>query len=175
MSDNWPENDPNWKLGDTFQGVSEDDGPIVVEVPGPAGSTALDRFWAAVRRLPRYAFLGTNLIRDDRVPRRVKATIAVGGIYAISPIDLVPGIIPVAGQLDDLVVVLLALRRAIRTCSPEVAEEHLRRAGLSVDDFDNDLRAVRDTAIWLAQKGYRATRSFVAKGSERLRSLWANR
>lgn len=175
MSENWPENDPNWKLSSTFQSTSEDDGPIIVEVPGPSGSPALDRFWAVVRRLPRYIFLGTNLVRDDRVPRRVKATIAVGGIYAISPIDLIPGIIPVAGQIDDLVVLLLALRRAVRTCAPEVAEEHLRRAGLTVEDFDNDLRAVRDTAIWLAHKGIRATRRFVASSGRRLRSLWANR
>ena len=88
--------------------------PIVIEVPGPNVNPVMDRFWTAVRRIPRYVFLGTNLVRDDRVPARVKATIAVGGVYVVSPIDLVPGIIPVAGQLDDLVVLLLALRTAIR-------------------------------------------------------------
>src|SRR5215216_4951978 len=98
--------------------------PIVIEVPGPTGNPVMERFWAAVRRFPRYVFLGTNLVRDDRVPARVKATLLVGGAYAISPIDLVPGIIPVAGQLDDLAVVLLALRTAIRACPPEVAAEH---------------------------------------------------
>src|SRR5688572_14746864 len=92
--------------------------PIVVEIPGSMANPVMDRFWAAVRRLPRYIFLGTNLVRDDRVPARVKAMLAVGGVYAISPIDLVPGIIPVAGQLDDLVVVLVALRAAIRACPP---------------------------------------------------------
>ena len=66
----------------------------------------MDRFWAAVRRLPRYIFLGTNLVRDDRVPGMVKGTIVVGGLYVVSPVDLIPGIIPVAGQLDDLVVLV---------------------------------------------------------------------
>src|SRR5262245_48389218 len=100
--------------------------PIVIDVPGPRVNTVMERFWAAVRRLPRYVFLGTNLVRDDRVPLRVKAALAVGGAYVISPIDLVPGIIPVAGQLDDLVVLLIALRTAIRACPPGVAEEQLR-------------------------------------------------
>jgi uncharacterized membrane protein YkvA (DUF1232 family) len=146
--------------------------PIVVEIPGSKVNPVMDRFWAAVRRLPRYIFLGTNLVRDDRVPARVKAMLAVGGVYAISPIDLVPGIIPVAGQLDDLVVVLVALRTAIRTCPPEVAAHHLGRAGLSEADFDNDLRAVRDTAVWLARKGIRATGRLAARGGRRLKSLF---
>lgn len=149
--------------------------PIVVEVPAPESNPVLERFWAAVRRIPRYAFLGTQLVRDDRVPKKVKATIAVGGAYVISPIDLVPGLIPVAGQLDDLVVLLVALRRALRSCPPEVAEEHLQRAGLTMDDFDTDLKAVKDTAIWLARKGIRATGRVAAKGGRKLRQLFGNR
>lgn len=149
--------------------------PIVVEVPGPAGNPVLDRFWMAVRRLPRYVFLGTNLVRDDRVPARVKAMLAVGGVYAISPIDLVPGIIPVAGQLDDLVVVLMSLRTAIRACPPEVAAEHLGRAGITEADFDHDLRAVRDTAVWLARKGIRATGRLAVRGGRRLKALLGQR
>jgi uncharacterized membrane protein YkvA (DUF1232 family) len=146
--------------------------PIVIEVPGPTANPVMERFWAAVRRLPRYVFLGANLVRDDRVPGRVKAMLAVGGAYAISPIDLVPGIIPVAGQLDDLVVILLSLRAAIRACPPEVAAQHLSRAGLSESDFDTDLRAVRDTTVWLAQKGIHATSRIVVGGARRLRALW---
>lgn len=149
--------------------------PIVIEVPGPAVNPVLERFWAAVRRLPRYVFLGTHLVRDRRVPNRVKAAIAVGGAYAISPIDLIPGIIPVAGQLDDMVVVLLALRYAIRSCPPDVAAELLERAGVSPDDFETDLRAVRDTTVWLAKKGVRATSRLAVRGGRRLRALLPNR
>ena len=149
--------------------------PIVIDVPGPHVNPVMERFWAAVRRLPRYIFLGTNLVRDDRVPKRVKATIAVGGIYAISPIDLVPGIIPIAGQLDDLVVLLVTLRQAVRACPPEVAAEHLQRAGLTEADFATDLRAVRDTTVWLAQKGLRATGRMAVRGGRRLRALLTRR
>ena len=149
--------------------------PIVVEIPAPAGNPVMERFWMAVRRLPRYVFLGSTLVRDDRVPARIKAMLVAGGAYAISPIDLVPGIIPVAGQLDDLVVVLMALRTAIRACPPEVSAEHLTRAGLTEADFDNDLRAVRDTAVWLARKGLRATGRLAVRGGRRLKSLFGQR
>jgi len=157
------------------QSSGESSPPIVIEVPAPESNPVMERFWVAVRRIPRYIFLGTHLVRDDRVPKKVKATIAVGGAYVISPIDLVPGLIPVAGQLDDLVVLLVALRRALKACPPEVAEENLKRAGLTMEDFDTDLRAVKDTAIWLARKGMRATSRMAATGGRRLRQLFGNR
>jgi uncharacterized membrane protein YkvA (DUF1232 family) len=152
-----------------------DQPPIVIEVPGPDVNPVMERFWEAIRRLPRYVLLGTNLVRDERVPGRVKATIAVGGVYVVSPFDLVPGFIPVAGQLDDLVVLLVSLRQAVRACPPEIAAEHLSRAGLSQDDIDNDLRTVRDTAVWLVRKGIQVTGRFIARGERRLRELWASR
>lgn len=129
----------------------------------------LERFWAVVRRLPRYLALGVNLARDGRVPGNAKTAVLLGGAYAVSPLDLVPGIIPVAGQLDDLFVVLLALRRALRACPPPLAAEHLDRAGLTPDDFERDLAVCRATARWLALKGLRAGRR-LAGGAGRL--LW---
>ena len=115
----------------------------------------LERFWAVLRRLPRYLSLGVSLARDGRVPAGAKGAVVLGGAYAVSPLDLVPGIIPVAGQLDDVVVLLLTLRRAIRACPAPLAGEHLARAGLTGADFDTDLAACRATAGWLAAKGLR--------------------
>ena len=43
--------------------------------------------------------------RDRRVPPYVKALPVLAILYAALPKDLVPDILPVAGQLDDLVVV----------------------------------------------------------------------
>lgn len=37
--------------------------------------------------------------------------IAAAALYIISPIDLIPDIVPVAGWADDLVVLLLALNQ----------------------------------------------------------------
>ena len=130
----------------------------------------LTSFWGAVRRLPRYVRLAANLAADARVPKQAKAALVVGGAYTVSPVDLVPGIIPVAGQLDDLFVLLLAVRQALRSCPPGVAEEHLNRVTLAMSDLDDDLAAVRGTARWLAGKVFRAGGRF-AKGTVRL--LWS--
>ena len=125
----------------------------------PAGTTrdpTLERFWATLRRLPRYLQLVAGLLRDGRVPARAKAVLAVGGIYTASPIDLVPGLIPVAGQLDDLFVLLYAVRQAVRFSPPDVAVDHLDRCGITLIELDEDLTTLRATAKWLAAKGVRA-------------------
>ena len=55
------------------------------------------------------------MLRDDRVPVEARSALVAGGAYVISPIDLIPGFIPMLGQLDDLLVALLGLRfRAFR-------------------------------------------------------------
>jgi uncharacterized membrane protein YkvA (DUF1232 family) len=48
--------------------------------------------------------------------------IAVAALWVISPIDLIPEFLPVIGPLDDVVVVVLALRYAARH-TPQVAIE----------------------------------------------------
>ena len=52
-------------------------------------------------------------------PRWVKAVVALGALYLLSPIDLIPDFIPVIGQLDDLVLLgfLVALVRNHRNNS----------------------------------------------------------
>lgn len=106
-------------------------------------SSMIDPMWQLVKRLPRYAKLSAALARDVRVPAGSKAMLAAGGAYLLSPIDFVPGFIPVAGQLDDLYVVLLGLRGAIRSSPPEVIDEHFTRIGLPVTIVDDDLAAIR--------------------------------
>jgi hypothetical protein len=61
----------------------------------------------------------------------------------VSPLDLVPGIIPVAGQLDDMYVVLMAIRQALRMSPDEVGEEYLTRYGLDAGTIDGDLATIR--------------------------------
>lgn len=104
-------------------------------------------------RSPRYALLAANMARDGRLTagQRLGALACVG--YVLSPIDLVPGIIPIAGQLDDLTVLIGGLKLVLRTLPPDVGLEQLGRAGLTARDVDQDLRTVRDTALWLGRQG----------------------
>lgn len=134
--------------------------------------TPLPAFWAAIKRMPRYARLSAGLARDGQVPRRAKAALAAGGVYAFSPIDLVPGIIPVAGQLDDLFVVMKAVQYAVNASPPEVAAEHLVRAGLTREDVDTDMDAVRATIRWLIQRGAKTGGNLASAGLRKARALW---
>jgi len=154
-----------------------------LEIPGQGEATdgarqtesrnpELDRFWVAVKRLPKYLMLVADMARDPEVPASAKTALVVGGVYAISPVDLIPGIIPVAGQLDDMVVLLLAIRTAVHACPPDVAARHLERAGLDKNVFDDDVKAVKDAAIWLAGKGLRATRILIERGGKAANAFW---
>ncbi len=137
----------------------------------PGQGTQLEAFWTTVKRMPRYAPLIAGLVKDDRVPRGAKAGLIAGGAYAVSPIDLVPGIIPVIGQLDDLFVLLMAVRHAIRAAPPGVAEAHLQRAGITEAEIETDLATVKATARWLIMRGARAGSKAAMSGARRLRSL----
>ena len=104
---------------------------------------ALADFWETLKRLPAYGKLVAAMARDSRVPGRARAMLAVGGAYMVSPLDLVPGIIPVAGQLDDMYVVLMAIRQALRMTPDDVAAEYLDRYGLDTAIIDADLATIR--------------------------------
>lgn len=149
--------------------------PLVIAEAPPTAGAELDRFWMAVRRLPKYLKLTASLARDGDVPRRAKAILAIGGAYSISPVDLVPGVIPVAGQLDDLLVLLYALRTTIRACPTAVAAAHLERAGLEPTHLDDDLTATKDAARWLAAKGVRTSRAIVSRSGRQIGRLWRGR
>ena len=64
--------------------------------------------------VPDCFVLMTRLARDPRVPRRRKLLLLALAGYLASPLDLVPDFIPVAGQLDDAIVVGLVLRHFVR-------------------------------------------------------------
>jgi uncharacterized membrane protein YkvA (DUF1232 family) len=74
--------------------------------------------------IPDCLVLLRRLLGDPRVPRRRKLVLVALVLYLSMPIDLVPDFIPVAGQLDDILVAALALRYALRAGGPELLREH---------------------------------------------------
>jgi uncharacterized membrane protein YkvA (DUF1232 family) len=73
--------------------------------------------------VPDCVVLFSRLARDDRLPRRHKLLVVALLPYLLLPFDLIPDFIPVAGQLDDAVLVALVLRHVMRS-SPDLVEEH---------------------------------------------------
>jgi uncharacterized membrane protein YkvA (DUF1232 family) len=64
--------------------------------------------------IPDCIVLCSRLLRSPRVPRRKKLLLVALAGYLALPFDLVPDFIPVAGQLDDVVIVALVLRSFLR-------------------------------------------------------------
>jgi uncharacterized membrane protein YkvA (DUF1232 family) len=82
-----------------------------------------------VRTLISHLRLTMRLLREPRVPLPVKAVPILAGLYIVSPVDFVPDVFPILGQLDDLGVMLFALEAFLRWCPPRVVDFH--RAALA--------------------------------------------
>ena len=74
--------------------------------------------------VPHCAVLFRRLLADPRVPARWKVASGFALVYLAFPFDLVPDFIPVAGQLDDAIVVALVLRGLLRSAGPRLMREH---------------------------------------------------
>ncbi len=76
---------------------------------------------------PSFARLFWRLYQDKRVWFLPKLVLAIGIIYAIWPLDAVPGFPLVGiGYLDDAVVLYLAAKAFIRMCPANVVQEHVQ-------------------------------------------------
>jgi uncharacterized membrane protein YkvA (DUF1232 family) len=74
--------------------------------------------------IPDCIVLFRRLLGDPRMPRRYRAIVVALLVYLACPFDVVPDFIPVAGQLDDAVVVALTLRAILRGGGLDLIEEH---------------------------------------------------
>ena len=69
-----------------------------------------------------------RLMTDNEVPLYLKLMPILAIAYVVSPIDFVPGsLFPGLGQLDDLTVLLLALRFFVGFVPPHLVEEHRQK------------------------------------------------
>jgi uncharacterized membrane protein YkvA (DUF1232 family) len=82
--------------------------------------------------VPDCLVLFKRLLGDERVPRSRKLLLALLVAYLAMPFDLVPDFIPVAGQLDDAIFVLLVLRAVLRGSGPPLIRQHWPGPGSSL-------------------------------------------
>src|SRR2546428_617635 len=83
--------------------------------------------------IPDCLVLFQGLVRDPRVPTGRKLLLVAMIAYLAMPFDLVPDFIPVAGQLDDAIIVALVLRTLARTGGPDLVRELWRGPERSLD------------------------------------------
>lgn len=105
-----------------------------------------------VGRMPVYVRLMYMLYSDPAVSRRRKVHLSVGLLYAVSPIDLVPGFIPVVGQLDDIAIALSALIGALKRIPPDRRNDYLSKTCLSMELIERDLEATKTLMLYLATR-----------------------
>jgi uncharacterized membrane protein YkvA (DUF1232 family) len=74
--------------------------------------------------IPDCVILLRRLLGDERVPRSRRFVLVALVAYLVMPFDLVPDFIPVAGQLDDVIIAAVALRYALRSGGPQLLKEH---------------------------------------------------
>ncbi|MBD3241385.1 MAG: DUF1232 domain-containing protein, partial [Chitinivibrionales bacterium] len=90
-----------------------------------AGHTVGETKWLEyVLAAPDLFYLLVRLTLDGDVPLQHKAMLAVAVAYFVSPIDLIPDFIPIAGMLDDISLAAYVLNKLLNDVDPEVVRRH---------------------------------------------------
>jgi uncharacterized membrane protein YkvA (DUF1232 family) len=86
-----------------------------------------------VAAIPNLVVLFRGLLADPRVPRSSKRWLWFALAWCISPIDLIPEFVPVAGPLDDAIVAALVLRHVLRRTDRAVLADHWHGEAATLD------------------------------------------
>lgn len=97
----------------------------------------------ALLLIPNFLKLLYRLFKDKRVPTAEKALLVGALIYVISPLDLIPDVIPFIGEVDDLYLVALTVIRLLNRAPDSAIREHW--------DGRGDLAGVVDKIVRAAQ------------------------
>ena len=85
----------------------------------------LSLLWTVVRGDARLLWLA---LKHPLAPGWLKPAVALMVIYVVSPVDLIPDVIPILGLMDDVVLVPLAIRFVLSRLPARVREDVERQA-----------------------------------------------
>jgi uncharacterized membrane protein YkvA (DUF1232 family) len=88
----------------------------------------LSVIWTVVRGDAKVLW---HALKHPEAPGWLKLGVAGLVLYLISPVDLIPEVVPLLGVVDDLVLVPLAIGFLLRRLPARVRDEARRRAGLA--------------------------------------------
>ena len=77
-----------------------------------------------IRRIPDYLRLLFGMMRDRRVSSLDRGLVVAAIAYVISPLDVIPDVIPFLGQVDDVFLVVMTLTRLFERARSEVIFSH---------------------------------------------------
>ncbi|MEM7314536.1 MAG: YkvA family protein [Planctomycetota bacterium] len=117
-----------------------------------------DRLVETLAILPDMFHLAVKCIFDKTIPIENKGALVLAVGYVVSPIDLVPDFIPIAGWLDDLIVLTMGLNKFLELDKSSVrtaVEKHWAGEGDVLESIKHVL-AVGDSAIEFLPKRFMA-------------------
>jgi uncharacterized membrane protein YkvA (DUF1232 family) len=68
--------------------------------------------------------LAWRLIREPRVPLLAKVVPLIALLYVVSPIDVIPDVLPIIGQVDDIGLLVVAVKIFLKLCPSGVTAFH---------------------------------------------------
>jgi uncharacterized membrane protein YkvA (DUF1232 family) len=119
MADLRPEQVPFWPWGVLLLAV----GLFVVSVAALIAAGRREDARALAGFIPDCVVMVSRLARDRRISRARRAVLFLVLGYLALPIDLVPDFLPGVGQLDDAVLLGLALRLVVHAGGTEIVRE----------------------------------------------------
>ena len=84
-------------------------------------------------RLLEYVRLVGRLMVDGRVSAFDRLLVVAAVAYVISPLDIIPDVIPILGEIDDVVVLVTVLTRLFEHAGREVILSHWRGLPAELD------------------------------------------
>jgi hypothetical protein len=109
------------------------------------GLTALSLwpFLPFASRAPVYGRLIYELAIDKRVPWSRKAILGIAAAYVVSPIDIIPDIIPFISRIDDVMVTVIALDLFLEGVPRQLMIEKMYTLGIDGRELERDMEAAR--------------------------------
>lgn len=114
-----------------------------------------------IAQIPSYLRLMAGLITDPRVSALDKVLLGAAVAYVVMPIDFIPDFIPFIGQVDDVFILVLALRRLISNAGMNVIRDHWD--GAIEDLHPTALQEVIAAAAFFLPRGMRRRLRKVAR------------
>ena len=104
---------------------------------------------ALLRALPDVARMTSRLVTDPVLPRAAKIALAAAAVYLLSPIDLLPDVVPFLGYLDDALLVSVIVDGIVNHVDRALVVKYWPGTIASLDKIS---RAARFLAMWVPRR-----------------------
>jgi uncharacterized membrane protein YkvA (DUF1232 family) len=146
----------------TREGEREGERERTPEMEGSPRTGAKRTVMGYISDLPRFLRLLWGLVTDSRVAMLDKVLVAGAIAYIVMPLDLIPDYIPFLGEVDDVFLLVLALRRLLQNAGRSVVLSHW--SGDAADLHDLNLRKALLAATFFLPRGVRRRLRVLGKG-----------